>query len=402
MFPAVAASLVRGPNLVILSFVVAWQGVLPFIPIAGQRLGMDAATIGLLIGLQGVAGLLVVFPTGAWLGRLGAHRLALWGAAGGFGAFLALWAVPTVPTFFAVLPLIGAFQMVMFMAGQMLVVSIPDTRLRDQSVGMFMFYTSVGVTLGPVLGALAVKAAGGLGGAFLVGVAASGLALASAPLLRPPGSSAGAAPDHVWRAIVPFTHPLKVSLLATAVGDFFYIAWAILLPLAMVAAGHTPATIGWVFAVRGAATALVRPAVGPLLSRFSKHGLTATSLGALGAGFWLSIGPSGVLGLAVVGSVVFGIGTGLVFPLSLLLITSGAAPMRIPHLLSVRQFVGKAGQIVGAVVTGALAAASQAVAIAAVAVLGLGAAAWVYARRGDGALPAARGRTPRADLPCQE
>ena len=383
MVSSLTASLTRGPNLLIVLFVIAWQAVLPFIPIAGQRLGMDAATIGLLIGIQGVAGLAVVFPTGAWIGRLGAHQFAIAGTAGGFAAFLALWVAPSVPMLLVALPLLGACQMVVFMAGQMLVVSMPDQRVRDRAVGMFMFYTSVGVTLGPVLGSIAIRVTGGLGGAFMVAAAAGALSLVCAAFLRPAPPSGAVVPGRSWSGLMPFTHSLKVSLLTTAIGDFFYVAWAILLPLAMTAAGHNPSTIGWAFAARGAATTLVRPALSALLGRFSREGLTAVSLVALGGGFWLSNGASVALKPVLLGSVLFGIGTGLLFPLSLLLITGGAPPSRIPHLLSIRQFVGKAGQIAGPVVTGALAAANQAVTVAGVAVLGLGAAAWVYGHRGQ-------------------
>ncbi len=375
-----AGALVALPSrssLLIVLFVIGWQAALPFIPVIAQDLGMDEATIGLLIGIQGVAGLLAIFPTGAWLPRFGAHRFAQGAAAGGFAAWLALWLWPSIPVFFVALPLLGACQMMIFMASQMHVVTSSSEATRDHSVGMFLFYTSVGVTLGPLFGSLGVRTTGDLHTALLVALVAGGLALVSVFGLPPAPRTAPLPAQKLLGWITPWTHNIRVSLVTTGIGDFLYVSWSILFPLALTTAGHAPALIGTAFAVRGVTTMLVRPILGALVGRFSRDGLMAVSLFALGGGFWISMALAASRSLSLAGSALFGLGTGLAFPLSLLLLTADVSDERIAGLLGLRQFVGKLGQIAGPVATGVLVAASQGVTIAVVAVVGAGTGLWV-------------------------
>jgi hypothetical protein len=267
--------------------------------------------------------------------------------------------------------------MAQFMAGQMIVVTAEGDRGRDHAIGMFLFYTSVGVTVGPLLGSVAVRA-GGLDAVYVVGVAASAAAVATAFRLRPTEAVPALPPARLLSGITPLTPPLRVSILTTAIGDFLYVAWSILLPLSMTAAGQSPSAIGWAFALRGAMTMAVRPLLPALLVRFTRDGLVAVSLLALGGGFWLSAALTSILGLSLLGSALFGVGTGLIFPLSLLLLTSDATGQRLPSLLSFRQFVGRMGQIAGPVLTGVLVTANQSATAAGLGAISLGAALWLY------------------------
>lgn len=372
--PARRSLLPAVPDLIMLSYTIAGQAMAPFIPLYAQDLGMNTGTIGLLLGVPGLAAVLVSVFAAAWLARLGARRLLVSASLVGAVALLVVWVRGSALAFVLVMPLFWAVQPVIAIASQLLVVTRSAPQGRDQAVGMHAFYTALGNPIGPLLGSAAIHALGGIGSVFLVGAAATGIACLVA-LTAPDHGRADVARVPFLAGLRSLSILVRASLATIMIAEFCYVAWGTFFPLALEQAGRAPEAIGLIFAIYGVAISGVRPLLGRLVSRLRRPGVLALSLILVAAGLWVSTVP-GSAPLVYASAVLLGFGFGLVFPITILLVTAEAAADQVGQLLAARFFAMTIGQMLGPVLIGAVAGYSLIGALAGVAVLGTATAVW--------------------------
>jgi MFS family permease len=373
----------RVPDVLMFLSTTAGQAISPFVPLYAANLGLNTSSIGLLVGAGGITALIGSLLVGAWLGSAGPRRLVLIGAVVSAGGLSLVGLRPSIAALFGVLPLVAALGAIIAISAQTMVLMRTDPARADHSVGMHAFYTSLGLVVGPLLGSSVVRAVGDLSLVFLVGAIGFGISAVVALAAPERGAVETSRPQPYLSDILSISSHARLAVTTVLVAEFCYLAWTTFFPLALRSAGRSPEFIGLVFAVQGAVVALVRPGLAALTSRFSRTGVLALAFFLNAGGLLAATAPrSGVLTLAC--AVLFGLGVGLAFPVTMLLVSEGATGTRLSRLLSLRFVAMMAGQVLGPVATGLVAAWSVTGALAGVggvsAAAGFGVVAFLRSR----------------------
>jgi len=166
------------------------------------------------------------------------------------------------------------------------------------------------------------------------------------------------------------------GLYAVGIAEFCYAGWITYFPLAMNAVGFPAEIVGALFAASGIATIVIRPVLYGIVRAISQPGALALAFGLIGGGAGMSLVLKHII--AAVGSaVLFGLGFGLIFPLTLVLATAAVPRDSAGRVLGARLVAGKFGQMIGPPLLGVFARVHLGVAMAAVAAIAAGAAIWV-------------------------
>ena len=360
--------------MLMLAFTGSSQAMGPFIPLQAQQLGMSTSAIGLLLGGQGVAGLVASLAGGAWMGKVGPRRMAFWASVVSLGSLLALWRWPSIAVLALTLTIVWATGSLVGVASQTLVLTSDPGPRRDHTVGMHAFYASLGMTIGPLLGSASVRASGSLNVVFLVAAVVCGAAAPVALLASERGRVDVAHPSARWGG-APLAQPVILGLGAVMVAEFAYVAWMTFFPLAMAAAGRQPEFVGVIFAVHGIALSVVRPGLGALVARASRVGVIVVSFIFLAAGLGVAA-VSRSVPASLAAAALTGVGVGCIFPLTMVLVTHEASGERVARLLGLRFAAMTAGAMLGPALIGVVAAASLPAAMTVTAGVCAAAGAW--------------------------
>jgi len=359
-----------------LAFIGSSQAMAPFIPLHAQQLGMSAGAIGLLLGGQGVAGLVASLAGGAWVGSIGPRRMAFWSSVVSLAALLALWRWPTIAVLAVTLSVVWAAGSLVGVASQTLVLTSDAGPRRDHIVGMHAFYASLGTTIGPLLGTASVRASGELTTVFLAAAIICGAAAPVSLLAAEHGTVDVARPSGLWGG-GSLTTSAVLALGAVFTAEFVYVAWMTFYPLALTGWGHRPEFVGIIFAVHGVALSIVRPWLGAIVARSSRASIIVFSFVFFGLGLALAA-VSKSAAVAVAAAVCTGIGVGFIFPLTMVLVTHDAVGERVARLLGLRFAIMTGGAMLGPVMIGVVAAAGLPAAMTATAAICGGAAVWAF------------------------
>jgi MFS family permease len=339
------------PDLIMLLSTMASQAIAPFVPLYAQTLGLEAGTIGLLVGAGGATALAASLLAGALLGRVGPRRLILIGSAATAAGLAAVGTWPSVAVLVVVLPLASAMQAIMAISSQTLVFLRTTPERADQRAGMHTFYASLGLTLGPLAGSAAVRTAGTLDVVFLVGAAIIGAALAVALAASAPGVVETSRPQPYLTDVLALSPAARLAVVAVLIAEFTYVGWATFYPLALRAVGRSPEAIGLVFSVQGVVISLVRPGLAALVARLSRSGALGVSFLVNAAGLLAATVPQSS-GLMLACAALTGLGIGLAFPITMVMVSEGATGNRVGRLLSARFVTMMLGGVLGPSVTG--------------------------------------------------
>lgn len=346
------------PDLIMLAFTVATQALAPFVPLYARQLGFDARQIGALLSLPGLAAMAASLVAGAWLARAGARSVLVGASVVSTAALLVVWAVPSAVVLVLVLPAFWAGHPLAAVACQLTVVAGAPGQARDRAVGMHAFYSALGVSVGPLVGAAAIRVGGGLGAVFLAAAVVSAAAAVAALRAPPVGRLDVTRGFSILRGLGAVPPAARLGLALVALGEFCWVSWMTFYPLALRAAGLSLGVIGVVFAVHGLAQSALRPAMGWIVARLGRPRALAASWALGAAGLWLAVVPGTPL-TAVSAAVVLGVGFGLVFPMTIVLVSLDAEPHAIGRLLAARFFVMMAGGMAGPAVVGVVAAGTS-------------------------------------------
>ena len=342
------------PDVIMFLASMAGQVISPFVPLYAQNLGLTTGTIGLLVGAGGVTALGASLLAGSLLGSVGPRRLVLVGAAVTAGGLGLLGLRPSVTVLVVALPIVAAMGAIMTISVQTLVFMRADPDRADHAVGMHAFYASLGLVLGPLMGAAVVRATGSLDLVFLVSAIVIGLGLLVALAGPERGVVETSPPQPYLTDIMGLSHQARLAVVTVLIAEFTYVAWATFYPLALRGAGRSPEFIGLVFSIQGVVISAVRPALAALVARLSRPGVLAAAF-LINAGGLLAAAVPRSSPLTLVCAVLTGLGIGLIFPITMLLVSEGATGNRVGRMLSARFVTMMLGQVLGPSATGLVA-----------------------------------------------
>ena len=270
-----------------------WGLVIPVLPVYADRLGADAAALGVVVAAFGLGRLVAGVPAGALAQRAHRRRLLLAAAAGLAVVTLATVAVSSLAQLVVLRAVTGLVGGVVMTAGQAILTDSDPARL-GRTMATLQSYHIVGGALGPALGGLVVGVDDRL--PFLIGGLGIG-ALALLGLVRIPPAPA---PGHRHRdappqAAVRLWNRALVGMCLVSFTIFFFRfgGQQFLVPvLAYQRAGLSPAQFGAALAAVTVAGLLLVGLAGAATDRWGRRFMVSAtttllglaSLGYLGAG----------------------------------------------------------------------------------------------------------------------
>ncbi len=352
------------------------------VPLYAVALGLDAATVGLLVALPNVFPVLLAVPAGRAVDGKGALRWMLVGSLGLVSAPLIVATVGGTGSLVVAQLLLGLFHVFLTLASQAFVATLGTRASFERDFAWYSTSLAAGRLGGPLLAGVMIDAAG-FRPAFAVVTGAlllsTGLvatlrrwrpehdATAATPdqprdepsagsrLAAPP--PAGARPRPGARALLGNVG-LQLAVLSSA-GVFVAIAVRqAFLPVYLSELSYSATSIGALLSLGGLAAVLVRPIM-PLLSRTmggpARTLVVAMSAVAIGVGLTGLVSSYGVIALL---TVIAGLGAGVGLPLSIVTVASHVDPRSRGLALGVRLSLNRVAQLVAPVAVGAVVAAS--------------------------------------------
>jgi MFS family permease len=334
---------------------ISWQVVQPILPLHLSHMGFDVSQIGFVVGTFSLTMGLVELQAGAIAAAVG-RRTALLGAFAANAVCLAAAGLGHLRGLVAVaLAAVGASRGVLIPPLHATVADSAPAERRGRAFGVFWLCTSFAALAGPALGGFAAARAGE-GAPF---TAAALFSLAAIPLMAawtvPGRAPRGAAAVHFGAFLAsPPVVRLGVSmLLCYSVSGI----WATFLPLYAARQGASVVTIGSIFAIQGAAYAVMQLPTGRLAALRHDRLLTVAGV-ALTAGTEFAVPVLHRAPLLLAAGAVYGVGFGILPVTFAMRFTQRVAPELYTAALSVYNSAIDLGLFVGPLLGAAAGAAA--------------------------------------------
>jgi len=335
----------------------------PMITYRALENGASTYEIGLIASIYALTPLLVAVSMGRWVGKFGEVPLLMIGSLAFILLALSLSFTNNVWAIAAMTAIAGVAHLANVAASQSMVASKSPNHLQDHNFGFFSFSTSLGHTVGPMLGGFIAGSAGVLpkssSSAFVFAAVLAFLSLV--PFLaakemkerrtKEEREIAGAirARDVVKR---PGIKPaIWTSLSVASVNDVL----VVILPLVGTENGISPVVIGLILSLRSASAMISRFLLGRLTTRFGSarvmnYSILLASIFLLFTLFAKTAIPLAFL-MAIVG---FLLGVGQ--PLTMSIVSKKSPIEERAMAISIRLFGNRLGQFLVPLGAGAVAA----------------------------------------------
>lgn len=335
----------------------------PMITYRALENGASTYEIGLIAAIYALTPLLIAVSMGRWVGRFGEVPLLLAGSGSFIFLSISLAFLNNVAAIAAMTAMAGVAHLANVAASQSMVASKSPNHLQDHNFGYFSFATSLGHTVGPMLGGIIAGSAGVLprssSSAFVFAAILALLSLVPVFLVKEikerkskeEREIAGAirARDVVRR---PGIKPaIWTSLSVASVNDVI----VVILPLVGTENGINPVVIGAILSLRSACAMISRFFLGALTSRFGTIRVMNYSMGLSALFLLLTLFATTALPLAFSMAIVgFLLGVGQ--PLTMSIVSKKSPIEERAMAISIRLFGNRLGQFLVPLGSGALAA----------------------------------------------
>lgn len=317
--------------------------VVPYVALYLGSLGAGEMAIGSVVASGFLVPLFGAVATGKLVDRFGVRRVLTWGAVVLLASVAPLAWRANVATLAAFTIAAHVGHVATVIAAQQAVARTIASK--EAAFGWFTTFVSGGQLAGPLVMGASVDAFGYGGGAWAFAAAALLACLVAAtswPVLPPLRGGGEARPASV-RAALRGSPAALLAIAGSGVGLFVIGAHQAFYPVFLASASVGAFTIGVVLATRALASILVRPFLAWAVARTgSRAAVFAGALAACAAGIALPLAPAPV-GLALLGSVLIGVGAGLAQPVSMVLVTEAVPSATRGAALGVRMAVNYAG-----------------------------------------------------------
>ncbi|WP_248798142.1 MFS transporter [Pseudomonas sp. MWU13-2105] len=330
----------------------------PAIPVFGQSLGVGSAMIGMIIASFPFARLLMAWPGGRLVNRLGEYRVLGGGlillALSSFGAGLAASATELL----AFRGLCGVGSIFYSISAMSLMLRTTAASHRGRAAGLFMGAYYVGAVTGPAIGSLFVGMSVRLP-FFIYGAATGAAAIVALVLLRHLRyqRSPGTAPN---KATVSLGQALRLPSYRAALASNFSIGFAVygvrvsVLPLFLLLILQQPAKwIGIGLTVGALAQTLLLPKSGQLVDSWGRKPTLILGLSLVLCSFLTILGGQSLTAY-IAGMAIMGLGTAFCST-SAAAIAGDVANGRGGTVIASYQMSADLGMVVGPVLIGLIA-----------------------------------------------
>ena len=347
------------------------------VPLYAVALGLDAASVGLLVALPNVFPVFLAVPAGRAVDGKGALRWMLVGSLGLVSAPLIVAVFGGTGAVVVGQLLLGLFHVFLTLASQAFVATLGSRASFERDFAWYSTSLAAGRLGGPLLAGVMIDAAGFrpafavVTGALVISTALvatlrrwrteqEATVVTPRPLRDEPagGSPATSAPPPAGARALLGNVGLQLAVLSSA-GVFVAIAVRqAFLPVYLSDLSYSATSIGALLSLGGLAAVLVRPIM-PLLSRAiggpARTLVVAMSAVAIGVGLTGLVSSYGVIALL---TVIAGLGAGVGLPLSIVTVASHVDPRSRGLALGVRLSLNRVAQLAAPIAVGAVVAAS--------------------------------------------
>ena len=335
----------------------------PMITYRALENGASGYEIGLIASIYALLPLLIAVPMGRWVGRFGEIPLLFIGC---FSFIILGVAFACLNNFIAIAAataLAGVAHLSNVAASQAMVANRSAMNLQDQNFGYFSFATSLGHSVGPILGGLIAGSAGVLPrsstSAFIFAALLALLSLVPFFLFKSikevrtqqERDAAGAikARDVLSR---PGIKPaIWTSLSVAAANDVL----VVILPLVGTEKGISPVVIGAILSIRSAAAMISRFLLGRLTKSYGSARTMNYSIFFSALFLFASIYANSSIALCLAMAIV-GFLLGIGQPLTMSIVSKKTPSQERAMAISIRLFGNRIGQFLVPLAAGALAA----------------------------------------------
>lgn len=334
----------------------------PMITYRALENGASTYEIGLIASIYALTPLLVAVSMGRWVGKFGEVPLLILGS---FLFILLALSLAFTNNIFAIATMTaiaGIAHLANVAASQSMVASKSPNHLQDHNFGYFSFSTSLGHTVGPMLGGLIAGSAGVLpkssSSAFIFAAVLAFLSLIPFFFVkemkeRKTKQEREAAGSIRARDVVnrPGIKPaIWTSLSVASVNDVL----VVILPLVGSENGINPVVIGAILSLRSAAAMVSRFLLGRLTSNFGSTRVMNYSIFLASIFLLLTLFATSALPLAILMAIIgFLLGVGQ--PLTMSIVSKKSHVEERAMAISIRLFGNRLGQFVVPLGAGALA-----------------------------------------------
>ncbi len=335
----------------------------PMITYRALENGASGYEIGLIASIYALLPLLIAVPMGRWVGRFGEIPLLFIGCFSFIILVVAFAFLNNVIAIAAATALAGVAHLSNVAASQAMVANRSAMNLQDQNFGYFSFATSLGHSVGPILGGLIAGSAGVLPrsstSAFIFAALLALLSLVPFFLFKSikevrtqqERDAAGAikARDVLSR---PGIKPaIWTSLSVAAANDVL----VVILPLVGTEKGISPVVIGAILSIRSAAAMISRFLLGRLTKSYGSARTMNYSIFFSALFLFVSIYANSSIALCLAMAIV-GFLLGIGQPLTMSIVSKKTPSQERAMAISIRLFGNRIGQFLVPLAAGALAA----------------------------------------------
>lgn len=249
----------------------------PVLPLYLERLGYTTAEVGLIVGIMNLSLAGSELAGGYISDRIGRRAALLWGYMG--SAFSMLWFALSRGSvgIYSARVLQGIFRGFIWPPLFAEVAGASPSHAHGRAFGLFWFYFSIGILLGPLLGG-AVADRYGLVVPFFLG---AGLCLVALPMVQGVGKARGKLPEAPRSNLLVLSSEAPgVYLLSGAnlVHTLITAVWSTYIPLHAARQGLSPGEIGLLFTLQGLAFSFIQVPAGRLADRSSLRFLAGVGI----------------------------------------------------------------------------------------------------------------------------
>ena len=335
----------------------------PMITYRAIENGASSFEIGVIASIYALLPLLVAVPMGRWVGRLGEIPLLVAGSLSFIALGIAFAFLNNVIAIALATAVAGVAHLSNVAASQAMVASRSPVHLQDHNFGYFSFSTSLGHTVGPVIGGLIAGSSGVLPesstSAFVFASIVAALSLL--PFLFFKGlaevkskAERDAAGSIKARDVMrrPGIKPaIWTSLAVASTNDVL----VVILPLVGTEFGISPVTIGVILSLRSGSAMISRFFLGRSTARFGSARVMNYSIFISALLLFVSIFATSAITLGA-SMAVIGFLLGMGQPLTMSIVSKKTPIEERAMAISIRLFGNRFGQFIVPMVAGALAA----------------------------------------------
>ncbi|WP_181833186.1 MFS transporter [Bacillus taeanensis] len=320
------------------------SAVRPMTSLFAESLGASVMEVGILTACYSLIPLFLAVSTGRFIDRIGEKIPILIGSSGMALAFTIPFLFPNLIALYFSQLLLGGSHFLTFVAVQKGVTQSVPYNNRDSAIATFSLFVSSGMMVGPLIGGYSSEHIG-FQDSYLLYTVITMCLLVIGLLNKGKGQDQNASSQERNVKEVFMIPGIKsaffISMLNLGALDIFYVYF----PLYANSIGLSPSQIGWILTIQSLASVITRVFIPKLVHRYEKFRVLSVFM-FIGAIAYGSLSFMNGFVSMLIAATIFGVGLGIVQPLTIMVTVSLAPEERTGEVLSLRIAGNRLSQIV--------------------------------------------------------